>query len=47
MMAKWQADKWNATLPSLDGKVSLALSCGWTDTKLKIVNQYTSPEQAS
>ena len=47
MMAKWQADKWNASLAALDDKVNLALSCGWTDTKLKMVSQFTSPEQAA
>jgi len=47
MMAKWQAEKWNSTLSDLDGQVFLALDCGWTDSELKIVSEYTSVEQAA
>jgi len=47
MMSKWQANKWNSSLPLLDNRVNLALACGWTDTKLKMVTQYTSPGQAA
>lgn len=47
MMAKWQADKWSSSLSSLDDRVFLALDCGWTDSKLKMVSKYTSAEQAA
>jgi len=47
MMAKWQADKWSSSLSSLDDRVFLALDCGWTDSKLRMVSKYTSAEQAA
>lgn len=48
MMAEWQATKWNASLPALDGVVTLALSCKKiTGTSLVLVDQYTSIDQAA
>lgn len=50
MMATWQANKWNATLPTLDGQVFMGISCRkpyhFSDFLL-IVSNYTSAAQAA
>lgn len=47
MMAIWQANKWNASLDTLDGNVYLALTCLNPMSTLILVDEYTSPEQAA
>lgn len=47
MMATWQATKWNSSLATLDDRVYLALTCMTPRSKLVIVDEYTSPEQAA
>ena len=50
MMATWQSNKWNATLPTLDGQVFMGISCRkpyhFSDFLL-IVSNYTSAAQAA
>ena len=47
MMAPWMLNKWNSTLPSLDGKIFLALSCLDPVPKLVLVSEFTSESQVN
>merc|ERR1711865_804381 len=48
-MAYWQSSKWESSLPLLDDKVFLAISCAkhwWTDATMELVSKYTSVNQS-
>jgi len=49
-MAYWQSAKWEASLPLLNDKVFLAISCDkhwWSDSTMVLVSKYTSVNQSA